>query len=100
MVRWVEDTRDFLRFLEATGKSERTITIYRQALEAYLRWCAEEGVDPKHVPEEEVLRFLNDAAHTYSPKWNDHIKTAVRSFYSFLVAQGVVPKNPLPTRLR
>ncbi|MGC8873090.1 MAG: tyrosine recombinase XerC [Chloroflexia bacterium] len=95
--RFSELLRRFLISLEVEkGYSPHTIDAYRSDLEAFGAFLAEQGFAPEQVDRltgRSYLRRLQDAH--LAPATIARKLAALRSFYAFLVREGVVDSHPL-----
>ena len=86
----------FCLFLSAQrNASEQTVRAYRTDIMAFLGWCDRESVDALGATHREVRRFLAylDQAK-YSRRTVNRRLSAVKSFYRWLVVEGVVDSSP------
>lgn len=87
---------DFLGYLAVErGASPHTISAYGGDLRAYLLFLSERGVDPLDASRDDVTGFM---AHLQSrqmaPSTVERKIAAVKSFYSFLVREGLTENHP------
>ncbi len=75
--------------------SPQTMRAYRSDVSAFLDWCEREGVDVLCATHREVRRFLAylDQA-SYSRRTVNRRLSAVKSFYRWLVVEGMVESSP------
>lgn len=77
------------------NKSSHTIRNYRSDIEAYLRWCARENLDPLSVHHQQIRRYLAylDQARYARTTINRHL-SSIKAFYRWLVVEGKCQSNP------
>ena len=87
---------DFLLDVEAANRADGTLRFYRQKLEGFLKFLAEQGVTtPDAITPPVLRRFLillqknhtSGGVHAY---WR-----AIRAFVRFLVREEVIERSPL-----
>lgn len=95
-VEGAAQAREFLRYLAVErGLSENTIRAYAIDLRSYLSWAARAGVDPVRLDHRQFRRYLGDLnASGYLAKTVARRLSAVRSFFKFMNARGVVGTDP------
>jgi len=89
----------FLEDLARAGRSPRTIQGYRKDLQDFIAWIEGrygEAFDPKAVLPEDLRDYRQHllAVRRAAPSTVNRRLAAIRSFFAFLVAQGILPTNP------
>ncbi|WP_405803675.1 tyrosine-type recombinase/integrase [Streptomyces sp. NBC_00210] len=102
--------RRWLQFMANIGRASNTIDAYGRAVEDHLRFCAVEGTDPVLAGADTVAAWIGDMLdrpRQRSAKAPLHPETglanatvqqrvvAVRSFYEYLVEDGLRERNPV-----
>ena len=91
--------KDFLRELQATGRSKKTVEAYGYHLEKFARFCEENGYDFHAINGKESRVFRNWlVGQSLKPASINAIIAAVKSFYDFLVEEEEVKGNPIVSR--
>ena len=73
------------------GASPETVRAYTQHLEAYVRWCARSGVNGLSPNPRDLRLYLSDFASAgYAPRTTSAHLSALRSFFTWLVEEGIV----------
>lgn len=87
---------DFLSYLSIErGASPHTISAYGGDLRAYLRFLAERSVDPLEATREDVTGFMERLQEQQmAPSTVERKIAAVKSFYAFLVREGLTDNHP------
>lgn len=87
---------DFLSYLSVErGASPHTISAYGGDLRAYLRFLSERSVDPLEATREDVTGFMARLQEQQmAPSTVERKIAAVKSFYSFLVREGLTDNHP------
>jgi site-specific recombinase XerD len=94
-----EAVRSFLKDLELSGKSRKTLEAYYFHLEKFISFCEEKGLDYRLVNGKESKAFRNWLAEKdLSPASVNAVLSAVKSFYDFLLDEGLVKGNPFVSR--
>jgi integrase/recombinase XerD len=94
-----EAVRSFLKDLELSGKSKKTLEAYSYHLEKFLAFCEEKGLDYRLVNGKESKSFRNWLAEMgLSPASVNAVLSACKSFYDFLLDEGLVKGNPFVSR--
>lgn len=90
----------FLTDLKMQGKSQWTVVGYRTALAKFAAWCKENGVDYRALTPRQARAFRNYLAGqgNPSPRTVNVAISALRSFYDYLLEEGVVGGNPIVSR--
>lgn len=94
---------EFIRDLRRNGRSEYTMANYRSALKKFARWCKENEIEYRALTPRQAKAFRNWVAdHDHvAPATVNLAISALRSFYDFLIEEGVVTGNPIiSNRLR
>lgn len=86
----------FLSYLlRVRNYSANTADAYAQDLDCFLVWASNCGVDVLSATHRDFRRFLSSLAGAgYAKTTVNRRLSAVRSFYSWLVRQGVIDSNP------
>ena len=91
--------RGFLKDCELSGKSRKTVSTYQFALEAYGEWLKAVGTDYLTVNGRETKAFRNHLAEKgMKSKSINLVISALSSFYSYLVDEGLLKGNPVQTK--
>jgi len=106
-----EHARRWLQFTANIGRAPNTVLAYGWALEDHLRFCALVGADPLTLGADLVAAWIGDMFERPNPRAprlvhlgsgaglaNATIQqrvVAVRSFYEFLVEDGLRERNPV-----
>jgi site-specific recombinase XerD len=94
-----EAVRAFLKDLELSGKSRKTLEAYYFHLDKFLSFCEEKGLDYRLVNGKESKSFRNWLAEKgLSPASVNAVLSACKSFYDFLLDEGLVKGNPFVSR--
>lgn len=94
-----EAIRAFLKDLELSGKSKKTLEAYYFHLEKFLSFCEERVLDYRLVNGKESKAFRNWLAEMgLRPASVNAILSACKSFYDFLLDEGLVKGNPFVSR--
>jgi site-specific recombinase XerD len=94
-----EAVRAFLKDLELSGKSKKTLEAYSYHLEKFLAFCEERSLDYRLVNGKESKAFRNWLAEMgLSPASVNAVLSACKSFYDFLLDEGLVKGNPFVSR--
>lgn len=88
--------RLFLEYLSVEkGLSPNTIASYGRDLEKLLIHLGREKKALRRVGEEDIVKFIHDQSREgLSARSLARLGSSLRSFFKFLVLDGVVPKNP------
>jgi site-specific recombinase XerD len=91
--------RSFARHLRAEGKSDRTITIYGQAIVFFSKWLEEQGrpADLDELNRPAIREWLAQLAEVNEPST---VKTRYRGLFRFcgwLVDEEELDENPMKT---
>ncbi len=84
-------------WLEALRQADKTASTrdkYRDALKAFFRWCQDTDVLLGDVSRSDVCRWRDDQAGRYGHSTIQQRLAAIRSFYDWLIEQGVLEHNP------
>lgn len=86
----------FLDFLSVEkGLSSNTIQSYARDLGKLFRFLRKEGISWMKTDEEGLVRFIHHQSRTgLSPRSMARLISSIKSFYNFLVLDGMVRKNP------
>ena len=98
-MRLEEAIRAFLKDLELSGKSKKTLEAYYFHLEKFLSFCKERSLDYQAFNGKESKAFRNWLAEkALSASSINAILSACKSFYDFLLDEGLVKGNPFVSR--
>lgn len=86
----------FLSYLaRVRNYSPNTAAAYAQDLDCFLIWASNCGIDVLQATHRDFRRFLSSLSGTgYAKTTVNRRLSAVRSFYSWLVREGVIESNP------
>jgi integrase/recombinase XerD len=75
--------------------SQQTVRAYRTDVASFLRWCARGQLEPLQATHRDIRRYLAylDQAQYARRTVNRHL-SAVKSFYRWLVVEGLVESSP------
>jgi len=106
-----EHARRWLQFTANIGRAANTIDAYGRAVEDHLRFCALVGADPLTMRADVVAAWIGDlhqrpnhrsttpghadSSHGLANATIQQRVVAVRSFYEFLVEDGLRERNPV-----
>lgn len=106
-----EHARRWLQFTANIGRAPNTVEAYGRAVEDHLRFCALTGVDPLTARPDAVAAWIGDMHDRPNPRAAKlvHLDSgsglsnatiqqrviAARSFYEFLVEDGLRERNPV-----
>jgi len=94
-----EAIRAFLRDLGLSGKSRKTLEAYYFHLDKFLSFCEERELDYRLIDVKESKAFRNWLAEMgLSPASVNAVLSACKSFYDFLLDEGLVTGNPFVSR--
>jgi site-specific recombinase XerD len=94
-----ELVKAFLKDLELSGKSKRTLEAYSFHLDKFLAFCKEKRLDYWLINGKESKAFRNWLAEKgLSPASINAVLSACKSFYDFLLDEGLVRGNPFGTK--
>lgn len=87
---------DFLGYLAVErGASPHTISAYGGDLRAYLKFLDGRSVDPREASRDDVTGFMAELQRQQmAPSTVERKIAAVKSFYSFLVREGMTQSHP------
>ena len=98
-MRLEEAIRAFLKDLELSGKSKKTLEAYYFHLEKFLSFCKEKDLDYQAFNGKESKAFRNYLAISgLSASSINAILSACKSFYDFLLDEELVKGNPFVSR--
>ncbi|MEU6966087.1 tyrosine-type recombinase/integrase [Streptomyces chrestomyceticus] len=105
------EARRWLQFLANIGRAPNTIDAYGRAVEGHLRFCAAEGAKPLDAKADTVAAWVGEMLERtpVRPRRKGATRAgpglanatvqqrlvAVRSFYEFLVEEGLRERNPV-----
>ncbi|MEU7189444.1 site-specific integrase [Streptomyces sp. NPDC045369] len=105
------EARRWLQFLANIGRAPNTIDAYGRAVEGHLRFCAAEGAEPLDAKADTVAAWVGEMLERTPVRPRREGATlagpglanatvqqrlvAVRSFYEFLVEDGLRERNPV-----
>ena len=77
------------------NRSAHTVRNYRNDIEAYLRWCDREKLDPLLIHHQQIRRYLAylDQARYARKTINRHL-SSIKGFYRWLVVEGFCESSP------
>ena len=85
------------------GRSENTVRIYTTDLQPFLTFLDNESLDPRELNRHYLRRYLAWLSTSARGKDGGYARVsvarkliAIRSFYRFLVQEGLIDKNPIP----
>lgn len=85
------------------GRSENTVRIYTTDLQPFLTFLDNENLDPRELNRHYLRRYLAWLSTSARGKDGGYARVSVarklialRSFYRFLVQNGLIDKNPIP----
>jgi site-specific recombinase XerD len=94
-----EAVRAFLKDLGFSGKSRKTLEAYYFHLEKFLSFCEERKLDYRLVNGKESKRFRDWLVEKgLSPASINAVLSACKSFYDFLLDEGLVKGNPFVSK--
>ena len=94
-----EAIRAFLKDLELSGKSRKTLEAYYFHLDKFLSFCEERSLDYRLINGKESKAFRNWLAEKgLSASSVNAVLSACKSFYDFLLDEGLVKGNPFVSR--
>ena len=94
-----ELVRAFLKDLELSGKSKRTLEAYSFHLDKFVAFCREKRLDYWLINGKESKAFRNWLAmQGLKPSSINAVLSACKSFYDFLFDEGLVKGNPFVSR--
>ena len=77
------------------GFSQHTLRNYRIDLEAFLRWCARNGVDPLQASHRQLRSYLGEMdAARYSRATVNRRLSSLRGFYRWMALAGAMQEDP------
>jgi len=77
------------------GLSPHTVRAYSADLARYLEWADRAGTDPIVISHRQIRRYLAELDQAgYARRTVARRLAAVRSFFGFLVAEGLAPSDP------
>ena len=87
---------NFLSYLaRVRNYSPNTAAAYAQDLDCFLIWASNCGIDVLQATHRDFRRFLSSLSGAgYAKTTVNRRLSAVRSFYSWLVREGVIESNP------
>ena len=85
------------------GRSENTVRVYTTDLLPFFRFLEEEELAPEALDRHHLRRYLAWLSTSARGKQGGYARVSVarklvvlRSFYRFLVQEGIIPSNPIP----
>ena len=85
------------------GRTERTARIYADDLQPFVRFMADEGLDPRGVDRGILRRYLAWLSTQAKGRSGGYARVSVarklvvlRSFYRYLLQEGHISANPIP----
>lgn len=94
------DERSILaRYENSLTYAPATVSMYTLQVRLFLRWCAATARDPLSVADVDILEhFAHRVDGGTSPRSLDSARSALKSFYGWLLSQGLVESSPVPNR--
>lgn len=96
---WYSLQDDFLIYLEMElNRSPATITAYRKATTYFFNYLKQLDItDPSEVTSETIKDYIRYLVteRNYKPRSRAQALAALKSFFSYLELEGVVPRNPV-----
>lgn len=86
----------FIKFLEGKSKSNSTIIAYSKDIEQLLNYFVSQGLTNLNIVELDNLKNFENSLRqqNYTNKSISRKINSIRTFYKFLLAQGVINENP------
>ena len=85
------------------GRSENTVRVYTADLQPFLKFLENESLDPRELDRHRLRRYLawlstsaKGGVSAYARVSVARKLVALRSFYRFLVQEGLMDRNPIP----
>ena len=85
------------------SRSENTVRVYTTDLRPFLRFLNDENLDPRDLNRHHLRRYLAWLSTSAKDKVTGYARVSVarklvvlRSFYRFLVQEGIIDTNPIP----
>lgn len=85
-----EFTLEFLSYLKDTGATYQTLRRYLSTFENFIAWLSGEN-----FTREAYVRWINQCEDTYKPSTVQSRHSQMNSFFTFLVAEGLLKVNPI-----
>ena len=77
------------------GASEHTIRSYKTDIEAFLRWCARQGIDPLAATHRQLRGYLAEMdAARYARTTVNRRLSSLRGFYAWMRLVGAIETDP------
>lgn len=77
------------------GVSPNTVRAYSADLQRYLEWAGRNGIDPIGLNHRQMRRYLAELDRAgYARRTVARRLSAIRSFFAFLVGEGLAPSDP------
>lgn len=93
-----QEIASFIADMKAQGNSQATVKSYTAHLNKFAKWCEENGVDFKTAVPRDFKLFRNYLiSQDYAPNTVNMHLYALKTFYDYLVEEGVVSGNPVLT---
>ena len=81
-----DDDVEFVEYLYAIGLAERTITVYRRAVDRFVEWCSNESINPDIVTGRQLAEYASFIPMTHASRRQHRV--ALRHWYDM---QGLAP---------
>jgi site-specific recombinase XerD len=87
---------NFIKYLHSRSYRLSTIHGYENGAKLFLKWCAENKINPKEVTYNHVLDYLESVQQrTQNKSTQGHKLQSVKMYYNFLIQQSEVDSNPV-----
>ena len=91
MMRFEDHHKEFLLFLELErGYSEQTIINYNRDITRYFLFIKKEKINYLRIDKELIFDFQASVTNSMGPRSFSRVLSALRTFYKFLHAEGVI----------
>ena len=106
-----EHSRTWLLIQGNLGLASNTVEAYGRAVEGYLRFCQQQGIEPETATKEHISLYVHDLALRPNPRGANirtldsgvglanatlqQYLTAIRLWYDYLIEEGVRQINPV-----
>ena len=87
---------DYIAFVACVSRlSSNTVRAYEQHLDAFVDWCGCRGIDPLGISVRLLRAYISDMRDSgLSPRSVAAHLSSIRSFFRWMMAEGVVESNP------
>ncbi|MBK5211696.1 MAG: tyrosine recombinase [Coriobacteriia bacterium] len=80
---------------DVRGLSSHTVSSYGSDLNSYIRWAQINDIDPVHLSHRTLRLYLSELdSASYARTTIARRMACLRSFFSFLVEEGIISQNP------